>query len=72
MFDNLTVTERITLTGKITSAAAQFRAEYDRLYQTPASVLAGYGISPESGVLVSDWLECSRDASEIIRELVRA
>ena len=71
LFDDLTAQERTTLISKMTSAAVQFRAEYDRLYRTPASVLAGYGISPETGVLVTDWLMAATDIAPIIRELVR-
>ena len=71
LFDNLTAQERTTLISKMTSAAVQFRAEYDRLYRTPASVLAGYGISPETGALVTDWLMAATDIAPIIRELVR-
>jgi hypothetical protein len=61
--------ERAVLAAKLGRATGRLMAEYEALSGTPASVLAGYGIGPRFGVLVSDWLICGVDCAQAQADL---
>jgi hypothetical protein len=61
--------ERAVLAAKLGRATGRFTAEWDALKDTPAGVLAGYGIGPRFGILPTDWLMCAVDASQAQADL---